>query len=80
MNSTTNRHREWDQRDRIEARLLKELEDLRKVEAVLQKTYADAKKKPHAASSIARECWLLLRTLDLRTNRLERVVEEMQPA
>ena len=80
MKSTTDQNREWEQRDQVEARLVRELEELRHVEAVLQKTYADAKKKPHAAREIARECWLLLKTLDIRTNRLERVVEEIQPA
>ena len=80
MKSTTLQHREREQRDQIEARLVRELQELRHVEAVLQKTYAAAQKKPRAASSIARECWVLLRTLDMRTNRLEQAVEQIQPA
>jgi hypothetical protein len=79
MKSTTLQHRERE-RDQIEARLVRELQELRHVEAVLQKTYAAAQKKPRAASSIARECWVLLRTLDMRTNRLEQAVEQIQPA
>ena len=80
MKSTTYREREREQREQTEARLVSELQDLRHVEAVLQKTYAEAQKKPHLARVAARECWLLLRALDIRTNRLEKVVEQIQPA
>ena len=80
MKSTTLQRSEREQRDQIEARLVRELQELRQVEAALEKTYAEAQRKPNAASSIARECWVLLRTLDMRTNRLEQVVEQIQPA
>ena len=80
MKSTTLQDREREQRDQIEARLIRELQELRQVEAALEKTYAEAQKKPKGTSSIARECWVLLRTLDMRTNRLEQVVQQIQPA